>query len=118
MWNGKCKPAAMDQVVTKTELSTEIMPNVNMGTTRLTQADTNSLRSVSSEDISTINSTATCCNSDATNPAIKRGRQFQLSQVSKKNNIFCVLNPNEMKKVFESSCIDAATACLSTTISA
>lgn len=34
MWNGKCKPTAMDQVVTKTELSTEIMPNVNMGTRR------------------------------------------------------------------------------------
>lgn len=81
MWNGKCKPAAMDQVVTKTELSTEIMPNMNMGT-RNTQTDANSLRSVSSEDISSINSTATCCNSDATNPAIKRGRQFQLSQVS------------------------------------
>lgn len=83
MWNGKCKPAVMDQAVAKTELSTEIMPNVNMGT-RNTMADTNSLRSVSSEDISTINSTATCCNSDATNPAIKRGRQFQLSQVSRK----------------------------------
>lgn len=72
MWNGKCKAAPDETVVTEIDVNAR---NGGLG-------DSNSINSVSSGDVSAISSMATCCNSDATNPAAKRGRQFQLSQVS------------------------------------
>lgn len=74
MWNGKC------------DLANEPSSNTLQVPTNLTirngQAnDTTSMRSISSEDISTADVPTTCCSLTATNPAIKSGRRFQLLQV-------------------------------------
>lgn len=78
MWNGKCNPGK--EQAYPTSLETNL--NMRNGQTN----DISSLRSISSEDVSTAEFTNNCCNSDATNPAIKRGRQFQLLQVSTINH--------------------------------
>lgn len=74
MWNGKCKTTPDETVVAEID--------VNLNARNGLQHDAGSVLSVSSEDISTIISKTSCCHSDATNPTLKRGRQFQLSQVS------------------------------------
>lgn len=73
MWNGKCNLAKENPNASQTE------SNLNIRNGQAT--DTASMRSVSSEDISTSDLPTTCCNSNATNPAIKSGRRFQLLQV-------------------------------------
>lgn len=74
MWNGKCNPGK--------EPPPGSMQNQNDLNIRNGPAtDTSSIRSVSSEDISTSDLPTACCSSNATNPAIKSGRRFQLLQV-------------------------------------
>lgn len=74
MWNGKCNPGK--------EPPPGSMQNQNDLNIRNGPAnDTSSMRSVSSEDISTSDLPTACCSSNATNPAIKSGRRFQLLQV-------------------------------------
>lgn len=74
MWNGKCKQTPATETVV-TEIDISINPKNGL------QNEIGSVHSVSSEDISTLNSSSTCCHSDASNPTKTRGRQFQLSQV-------------------------------------
>lgn len=72
MWNGKCN------------LAKEAPPGMVQNNLNIRNGpwnDTSSMRSVSSEDISTSDLPTLCCNSNATNPAIKSGRRFQLLQV-------------------------------------
>ncbi|XP_031627256.1 uncharacterized protein LOC116343374 [Contarinia nasturtii] len=74
MWNGKCNLA-------KGTPSGPIQNQNNLNIRNGSTNDTCSLRSVSSEDISTSDLPSTCCSSNATNPAIKSGRRFQLLQM-------------------------------------
>lgn len=75
MWNGKCN-------MVKETPAASIPNQTKLHITNGQQNDTTSLRSVSSEDISTNDFPTTCCSFGATNPAIKSGRRFQLLQVS------------------------------------
>lgn len=75
MWNGKCNPAKEPPAGM---MQNESNLNIRNGPAN----DTSSMRSVSSEDISTSDLPSACCSSNATNPAIKSGRRFQLLQVS------------------------------------
>lgn len=70
MWNGKCNNLKKSEI-SKLESTTDEQ-----------RTDELSTHSTSTEDISTIDFPSYCCNSDATNPALKRGRQLQLLQVS------------------------------------
>lgn len=74
MWNGKCNNLKKSEI-TKLETTTALEQ----------RTDELSVDSTSTDDISTIDFPSYCCNSEATNPAYKRGRQLQLLQVS---NIF------------------------------
>lgn len=75
MWNGKCNPG-------KEPPPGSIQNQSNLNIRNGPANDTSSMRSVSSEDISTADLPTICCSSNATNPAIKSGRRFQLLQVS------------------------------------
>lgn len=80
MWNGKCN------------LAKEPPPGMvqnNLNIRNGPYNDTSSMRSVSSEDISTSDLPTACCSSNATNPAIKSGRRFQLLQVRDYLFVFC-----------------------------
>lgn len=68
MWNGKCNNLKKSEI---SKLETDEQ-----------RTDDISIHSLSTEDISTIDFPSYCCNSDATNPAQKRGRQLQLLQVN------------------------------------
>lgn len=74
MWNGKCNPG-------KEAPPGTIQNQSNLNIRNGPSNDTSSMRSVSSEDISTADFPTGCCGSNATNPAIKSGRRFQLLQV-------------------------------------
>lgn len=75
MWNGKCHPGKEAPPGT---IQNQSNLNIRNGPSN---GDTSSMRSVSSEDISTSDLPSYCCSSNATNPAIKSGRRFQLLQV-------------------------------------
>lgn len=78
MWNGKINNLSKDSAGNAVNLAPmNLNIRNNIGQTN----DTVSVRSISSEDISTSDLSTTCCNSNATNPAIKSGRRFQLLQV-------------------------------------
>lgn len=81
MWNGKCNPAKDPPVGT-------IQNQNNLSIRNGPANDTSSMRSVSSEDISTSDLPSACCSSNATNPAIKSGRRFQLLQVCSSHSGF------------------------------
>lgn len=77
MWidaNNQC----IAQSQSKVDLQTTVVVNNSQ------QNDLSSVQSISSDDISTDEVASNCCNLNATNPAIKKGRQFQLFQVCKK----------------------------------
>lgn len=78
MWNGKINNLSKDPAGNAVNLAPmNLNIRNNIGQTN----DTVSVRSISSEDMSTSDLPTTCCNSNATNPAIKSGRRFQLLQV-------------------------------------
>lgn len=85
MWNGKCNLA-------KEPPSNALQTQTNLNIRNGQRNDSASMRSISSEDISTSDLPSTCCcSSNATNPAIKSGRRFQLLQVClDKNRWFCL----------------------------
>lgn len=78
MWNAKINNLSKDPAGNAVNLAPM---NLNIRNNIGQINDTLSVRSISSEDISTSDLPTTCCNSNATNPAIKSGRRFQLLQV-------------------------------------
>lgn len=88
MWNGKINNLSKDPAGSAVNLAPmNLNIRNNIGQTN----DTVSVRSISSEDVSTSDLPTTCCNSNATNPAIKSGRRFQLLQVFSFLNSFLLV---------------------------
>lgn len=105
MWNGKCHRA-------KEPPPGPVQIQNNLNVRNGSANDTCSMRSVSSEDISTSDLPSTCCSSNATNPAIKSGRRFQLLQVSFRLKKMSIDNGLRRKLVHPKTFEKCANVCL------